>query len=108
MFQRIVDRLNSEAGGRLKEFKYYLVRHIGLDGDEHGPMATQLMRSLCGDDPPLWEVAGRTVRNVCGPAWNSGMESTPPSAESSGALNGQRQVYCLGRGIFFFRPSIIA
>ncbi len=61
VFQRIVDRLNSEAGGRLEEFKYYLVRHIGLDGDEHGPMATQLMRSLCGDDPALWEVAGRTA-----------------------------------------------
>jgi hypothetical protein len=61
VFQRIVDRLNSEAGGRLEEFKYYLIRHIGLDGDEHGPMATQLMRSLCGDAPTLWEVAGRTA-----------------------------------------------
>ena len=56
-----VDRLNTEAGGCLEEFKYYLVRHIGLDGDEHGPMATQLLRSLCGDDHALWEVAGRTA-----------------------------------------------
>jgi hypothetical protein len=61
VFQRIVDELNTEAGGRLEDFKYYLERHIGLDGDEHGPMATRLLQSLCGADDALWESAEQSA-----------------------------------------------
>ena len=57
VFQQIVDNLNTESGGRLEQFKYYLERHIELDGDDHGPMATRLLKSLCGDDKARWEKA---------------------------------------------------
>ena len=57
VFQRIVDRLDRETGGWLAEFKYYLLRHVELDGGEHGPMATRLVRDLCGDDPANWQSA---------------------------------------------------
>ncbi|HEV3340676.1 MAG TPA: DUF3050 domain-containing protein [Pirellulales bacterium] len=57
VFQRIVDELNVEAGGALEEFKYYLKRHIDLDGDEHGPMAQRLIVSLCGGDESRWQLA---------------------------------------------------
>jgi hypothetical protein len=57
VFQRIVDELNVAAGGGLDDFKYYLNRHIGLDGQEHGPMAHRLLLSLCGSDESRWQVA---------------------------------------------------
>ena len=50
-------QLNVEAGGGLEDFKYYLDRHIGLDGDEHGPMANRLLLSLCGSEESRWQVA---------------------------------------------------
>jgi hypothetical protein len=63
VFQRIVDELNVTTGGVLDEFKYYLNRHIELDGDEHGPMANRLLLSLCGSDESRWEVAERVAVN---------------------------------------------
>jgi Protein of unknown function (DUF3050) len=57
VFQRLVDELDVEAGGGLEDFRYYLNRHIGLDGAEHGPMANRLLLSLCGPDEPRWRVA---------------------------------------------------
>ena len=57
LFGRIVEELNVEACGGLATFLYYLNRHIGLDGDEHGPMAGKLMQCLCGSDAQNWKVA---------------------------------------------------
>jgi hypothetical protein len=61
VFQRIVDGLNVEASGGLEDFKYYLERHIGLDGEEHGPMANRLLLSLCGSDESSWQVVEQTA-----------------------------------------------
>jgi hypothetical protein len=57
VFQRIVDELNVGAGGGLEDFMYSLRRHIGLDGEEHGPMAHRLVLSLCGHDEDRWQIA---------------------------------------------------
>jgi hypothetical protein len=54
IFQRIVAELDRKNGG-LEDFRYYLQRHIGLDGDEHGPLANQLVVSLCGNDEERWQ-----------------------------------------------------
>jgi hypothetical protein len=61
LFQRIVDELNDEIGGGLEDFRYYLQRHIGLDGDEHGPMAGRFMVSLCGSDEARWQAVEQTA-----------------------------------------------
>lgn len=61
VFQRIVDELNAQADGQLEDFKYYLLRHIGLDGDEHGPMARRFIASLCGSEPSRWQSATQSA-----------------------------------------------
>ncbi|MGC3970070.1 MAG: DUF3050 domain-containing protein [Pirellulales bacterium] len=57
VFQKIVERIDDETGGGLADFRYYLKRHIDLDGDEHGPAALRLVSKLCGDDGGRWEAA---------------------------------------------------
>lgn len=64
VFQRIVDELNVEACGGLDEFKYYLARHIELDGDEHGPMAGRLLCQLCGGDDANWKTAEKAATSA--------------------------------------------
>ena len=41
----------------LEPFLDDLNRHIALDQDEHGPLAHQLVSTICGDDPDLWQQA---------------------------------------------------
>ena len=46
MFIAMVKNLRNE-GLPLSHLIYYLDRHIEVDGDEHGPMALQMMEELC-------------------------------------------------------------
>jgi hypothetical protein len=50
-----------EQGAKLDTFVDYLARHIEVDGEEHTPMAMQMLADLCGDDDGKWQQCADTV-----------------------------------------------
>lgn len=57
LFIAIVRGLANQQKGSVDTLLYYLERHIELDGDEHGPMALQMMEELCSGSSKNWEEA---------------------------------------------------
>lgn len=55
MFRQLVGELRDRFPGQLDTFVYYLDRHIELDEDVHAPLAEQMVRELCADDPIRWQ-----------------------------------------------------
>ncbi|MFD5461947.1 DUF3050 domain-containing protein [Kitasatospora sp. NPDC127059] len=60
MFTQVVGIDDPE--GVLTVFKDYLARHIEVDGEQHTPMAMQMLIDLCGDDQAVWDSCAETVR----------------------------------------------
>jgi hypothetical protein len=63
MFEQVV-KVNDNQGGQLDTFVDYLARHIEVDGEEHTPMAMQMLADLCGDDATKWEECAATVNRA--------------------------------------------
>ena len=62
MFQQVIGI--DDPAGSLSTFKDYLARHIEVDGEQHTPMAMQMLIDLCGDDPAAWKECSAAVQTA--------------------------------------------
>jgi hypothetical protein len=62
MFTQVV--AVNERSRKLGTFVDYLERHIEVDGEQHTPMAMQMLADLCGDDDEKWQACADTVNTA--------------------------------------------
>ncbi|WBB80913.1 DUF3050 domain-containing protein [Micromonospora sp. WMMD882] len=62
MFTQVV--AVNERSRKLGTFVDYLERHIEVDGEQHTPMAMQMLADLCGDDDVKWQECADTVNTA--------------------------------------------
>lgn len=61
MFLSMVNDLNRTFPESISQIKYYLERHIEVDGDHHSHLALQMTANLCGENPQFWQEAEQVV-----------------------------------------------
>ena len=65
VFIEILNQSRYLTNNSYRSMKYYLERHIELDGDEHGPLSLKMIDELCDTDEKTVEanqVASEAVR----------------------------------------------
>ena len=83
MFRHLIDDLRQRFPGQLDTLTYYLDRHIQLDEEVHTPLAQQMVRELCGDNPARWQQAAAVAARCMGARvalWDGIAASLRPAA----------------------------
>lgn len=77
MFINIVRELSTLYPKKLSILKYYLERHIEVDGGEHSHLGKRMVAKLCGEDKTKWEearVASKRALDMRAKLWDSILE----------------------------------
>ena len=64
MFYSMVNDLNSTQADKVSIFKYYLERHIEVDGDHHSHLALSMTEKLCEKEEVFWAEAEETTKQA--------------------------------------------
>jgi len=64
MFLSLVDRLAAAHAGKADLLRYYLNRHIEVDGDHHSHLAYEMTARLCDGDPLRWLQATTAAKDA--------------------------------------------
>jgi hypothetical protein len=63
MFISIINEMHKNFPNDISIFKYYIERHIEIDGDQHSHLAIQMTANLCNENEQYWKEAEESVIN---------------------------------------------
>lgn len=57
LFPNLIENIAKNENININLLRYYLERHVEIDGEEHQHMARQILSELCGEDPQNYQDA---------------------------------------------------